>query len=113
MSSGYPSGRDQRGRVHQPIQPCTGCGRPMLWVTMPSGKRNPVEYEPRPNDPQPNILVVERDDPHLGAWRLGVQLHDRELVEEAIAAGFRVTTSHFADRACPRNARRERKDIDG
>lgn len=116
MSSGYPGGRDQRNRVHQPVQPCRSCQRRMLWVTMPSGKRNPVDLDPLPTDPEPNVLVVESVDRTTGEkWRLGVLLHDSELIDEARALGFRVATSHFA--TCPdatdRRRPRERADIDG
>jgi hypothetical protein len=112
MASGYASGRDQRGRPHLARQPCRSCHAPMLWVAMPSGKRNPLDEQP---DRLGNVLLVEHTNDAGEAWRLGVVLHNPDLLDELRELGVPLYRSHFA--TCPdsdehrREERRERKDL--
>lgn len=110
MASGYPKGRDQHGRVHTAVQLCSDCQKPMRWVTMPSGARNPLEADPDFEDSSANVLVLEKIT-ERGTWALGIVLRDKELLAEAREAGLLTYRSHFADNSCPRNRRRERKDL--
>lgn len=112
MGSGYTTGRDSRNRVHQPVQDCRSCGRRMLWVTMPSGRRNALDLEAREGDPEPDTLVIDKTKAVSSTdhWRLGVVLRDRELIDEALELGLELRTSHFA--TCPGKRRRHRADID-
>lgn len=110
MASGFTRGRDTRGRAHTAVQACRDCRRPMLWVTMPSGKRNPLDVDPvDEGEDARNVIVVERED----GWRIGVVLHDEELKAEALEQGFTLRSSHHA--TCPkaeeRRRPRERADL--
>lgn len=112
-ASGYNRGRDQRNRVHQPEQPCRSCGRRMLWVTMPSGKRNPLDLDALPPGctAPANVIVVELAHPsHGDKWRLGTVIHDPDLLREAVELGFTPRTSHFA--TCQSDERRPRDRAD-
>lgn len=109
--SGYPRNRDHRGRQRSAIQRCRDCQRLMFWVTMPSGKRNPLDLEPQEDDPTADVLVIEKrrggDDGER--WLLGVVLQHPTLIEEAANLAFELHTSHFA--TCPSDeatARRRR-----
>lgn len=112
MPSGYATGRDQRGRPHMERQPCRSCHALMLWVAMPSGKRNPLDEQPHPDG---NVLLVEHTNAAGEAWRLGVVLHNPDLLDELRELGVPLYRSHFA--TCPdadehrREERRERKDL--
>lgn len=106
-ASGYPIGRDQRGRAHAAVQPCRSCKAPMLWVVLPSGKRNPLDLEPTLKG---NVLVL----PGPEDWRLGVVVHDQDLLQEVRTLfADRLHTSHFA--TCPdadeHRRPRERADL--
>jgi hypothetical protein len=86
----------------------------MLWVTMPSGKRNPLDLDIVPEGPEGNVLVFERRNELSGEiWRLGVVVHDSELAAEVVELGQRLYTSHFA--TCPaqleKRRPRERADL--
>lgn len=115
MTSGFAGGRDKRGRYHQPVQDCRSCRRRMLWVTLPSGKRMPLDLQTRDDDPAPDYLVIDRPrsvEHHGDRWRLGIYLRDEELRVEAGRLGLELRTSHFD--TCPGNReRRRRADIDG
>lgn len=114
MTSGFVTGASRRGRPHQPVQDCRSCGRRMLWVTMPSGKRNPLNLEVHEDDPDPTVLVIDRPrsvERYRDRWRLGVLIHDEELRAEATALGLELKTSHFD--TCTANRQRERRDIYG
>lgn len=112
MPSGYASGRDQRGRPHLAEQPCRSCRAPMLWVSMASGKRNPLDRDPHP---QGNVMLVEHTNDAGERWRLGVVLHNPDLLDELRALGVPLYVSHFS--TCPdadehrREERRERRDL--
>jgi hypothetical protein len=112
MASGYASGRDQRGRPHLAEQPCRSCRAPMLWVSMSSGKRNPLDREPIPEG---NVLLVEHRNPNGELWRLGVVLHNADLLDELRELGVPLYVSHFS--TCPdadehrREQARERRDL--
>lgn len=113
MPSGYASGRDQRGRPHLADQPCRSCRAPMRWVSMTSGKRNPLDVEP---NPMGNVLIVEHTNEAGEPWRLGVVLHNGDLLDELRELGVPLYTSHFA--TCPdadehrREDRRARRDLE-
>jgi hypothetical protein len=74
MASGYPMGRDRRGRQHGALQSCRECQRPMRWAANQNGKRIPLDLEPTADGD--NVLITQ------GAWALTVQLRDPELLEE-------------------------------
>lgn len=113
-ASGYTRGRDQRNRVHQPEQTCRSCPRRMLWVVMPSGKRNPLDLDVREGDPPGDVLVVDVPHPSHGEhWRMGVVIRDPDLQREAVELGFTLRTSHFAtcEHANAHRNPRERADL--
>jgi hypothetical protein len=113
MASGYASGRDQRGRPHLADQPCRSCRAPMRWVSMTSGKRNPLDVEPHPNG---NVLLVEHTNDAGEVWRLGVVLHNPDLLDELRELNVPLYLSHFT--TCPdadehrREERRARRDLE-
>lgn len=96
MASGYAIGRDQHNRVRPPNAPCRSCKAPMLWVTLPSGKRNPLDAEPSPDG---NILLLELQDRGGRPWRLATVVQNDDLLAEARELGVPLYRSHFA--TCP------------
>jgi hypothetical protein len=74
MASGYPTGRDRRGRQHGSVQSCRDCKRPMRWAANQNGKRIPLDVEPTPAGD--NVLITQ------GGWALTVQIRDPDLLEE-------------------------------
>lgn len=116
MASGYSTGRDQRNRQRLPDAPCRSCKAPMRWVTLPSGKRNPLDVEPDPV--HGNILLFEFIDAAGRPWRLATVVQNEDLLDEARTLGIPLYRTHFA--TCPdaEEHRREavrtaRRDIDG
>lgn len=77
-----------------PIRTCRGdnCSKPMVWVIMESGKKNPVDFVPSDKG---NILVEVADD---GKTINGRTLKGDELYR-AKQEGVKLRTSHFA--TCP------------
>jgi hypothetical protein len=105
MSTGYPSGRDQRGRVHQPVAPCRDCRQPILWATTPRGARFALDVEALHTVPDPPARVyLVLEGPH--DWRLVVELHDRELAREALDLHGTLYSAHFD--TCPKVDRADR-----
>lgn len=107
-ATGYNRNRDHRGRPRSRMQSCRDCKRPMFWVTMPSGRRNPLNLEQLPGDPVADVLVIEswRGKPGEGErWVLGITV-DPSIAEEAAHLGMELHSSHFADERCPGNAAR-------
>lgn len=107
MASGYPQGRDQRGKVHAPSSRCRDCGATVLWATSPSGKRIP--FDMRVVDPRASSRLYalwERPND----WRLAVMIRDEDLaVELAGFDGVPLVECHFD--TCPERQPRERADL--
>lgn len=115
MATGYPDGRDRRGRVHTAVQPCRDCQRPMRWATNLGGTRIPLDVEP--SDAGDNVLLQQ------SSWALTIRVTNRQLREELLAftqahaagedinpALRRLYTCHWE--TCPnRSAPRERADL--
>lgn len=113
-ATGYErGGRDDHGRARLARGSCRSCKAPVLWVTFPSGKRNPLDLEPNPV--AGDIMVVERDGTDGRVWRVALLLKSDDLRRELLELGGALRTSHFA--TCPdaeehrreqhRNARRD------
>lgn len=69
---------------------CKTCQAPVVWGTLPSGKRMPVDPEPVAGG---NVVVVSGNDgPEL-------QVLNRDQVQKRRNLGLRARTSHFA--TCP------------
>lgn len=94
--SGFTQGRTQRGRQRLANAPCRSCNAAMLWVTFPSGKRNPLDAQPALDG---NIILVERNDAGGRPWRLAMVVNNEALLTEARALGVPLYQSHFA--TCP------------
>lgn len=111
-ASGYAGGRSERGRARPATAPCRSCAAPMLWVTFPSGKRNPLDPTPNPDG---NIVLVEHEDRGGRPWRLAMVVGNEDLLAEARALGVPLYTTHF--KTCPdaeehrRERSRERRDL--
>lgn len=109
--TGYARGRTDRGRAAPAQAACRSCKAPMLWVTFPSGKRNPLDAEPSAAG---NIVVYEHEAPNGEVWRCALLLSNEELVREAREAGIPLYLTHF--KTCPdadehrREARRRGPD---
>lgn len=95
-ATGYPRGRTERGRAAPALARCRSCRAPMLWVTFPSGKRNPLDADPTPTG---NIIVVERPGRGGVPWRVAMVINNDALLEEAHAIGLPLYTTHF--KTCP------------
>lgn len=90
---------------------CRGCGQPIEWVRMASGKWNPLNPDPDPA--RGNVLVC--DDPGLAAS------HDTHVgravalgpdaARHARESGRDVHLSHFA--TCPARGRFRKSDRKG
>lgn len=114
MASGYPTGRDHRGRHHTAVQACRDCKRPMRWASNPNGRRIPLDVEPDVDGD--NLLITQ------GAWALTVQVKDTELLEELRAFTRAHTAGENVESAlrrlyachwdtCPKRKPRERRDL--
>lgn len=109
MGSGYPQGRDQRGRAHTPTGRCRDCRATVLWATTPSGKRMPFDMRRASADatPRPYAIFERADD-----WRLAVMLHDAELAGEIETLGDGVILAECHWDTCPERQPRMRERAD-
>lgn len=96
-ATGYDGGRDSRGRARFARSSCRSCKAPVLWVTLPSGKRNPLDLEP--DAVAGDIMVIERDGTDGRVWRVGLILSNDDLRREALEIGVPLRVTHF--KTCP------------
>lgn len=83
---------------------CKSCSAPVLWVIMPSGKRNPLDAEPSDKGNVRARALQTRGE--MNGHTQGVVLKGPAL-EEARAAGEQLYVSHFA--TCPSAAQHRRR----
>lgn len=61
--------------VFQQEELCKGCGAPIIWVTLPNGKRMPLNEKALPIGPGHYVLTSKSDGKQLGVPAESVHLN--------------------------------------